>query len=212
MANCPIDAIRSSYFHCWHYQRITPLTKTYNHVESQGTYCQANFSPGWPEWLKVTMTMSASCLWNSTWKPGINCQFHSSTSCSTWKHSFLEQDCCCSFCHPLAVWLIWMLTFLSENTLMLNKTILRYSDVWIWYFVGGRQFKGVADGQGGLACCDSWGRKLNWTELNHELNIHDFNWMSGVQTYPISVRTSYQLLNIVACSILYEFVSHLLSF
>ena len=82
------------------------------------------------------MTMSASCLWNSTWKPGINCQFHSSTSCSTWKHSFLEQDCCCSFCHPLAVWLIWMLTFLSENTLMLNKTILRYSDVWIWYFMG----------------------------------------------------------------------------
>ena len=32
----------------------------------------------------------------------------------------------------------------------------------------------VDDGQGGLACCDSWGRKesvtterLNWTELNH---------------------------------------------
>ena len=33
---------------------------------------------------------------------------------------------------------------------------------------------GAGDGQGGLACCDSWGRKesdtterLNWTELNH---------------------------------------------
>ena len=33
---------------------------------------------------------------------------------------------------------------------------------------------GVGDGQGGLTCCDSWGRKesdtterLNWTELNH---------------------------------------------
>ena len=33
---------------------------------------------------------------------------------------------------------------------------------------------GVGDGQGGLACCDSWGRResdtterLNWTELNH---------------------------------------------
>ena len=33
---------------------------------------------------------------------------------------------------------------------------------------------GVGDGQGGLACCNSWGRKesdtterLNWTELNH---------------------------------------------
>ena len=35
---------------------------------------------------------------------------------------------------------------------------------------------GVVDGQGGLACCDSWGRKesdmtewLNWTELNFPL-------------------------------------------
>ena len=35
---------------------------------------------------------------------------------------------------------------------------------------------GVGDGQGGLACCDSWGRKesdttepLNWTELNHRI-------------------------------------------
>ena len=36
---------------------------------------------------------------------------------------------------------------------------------------------GVGDGQGGLACCDSWGRKesdtterLNWTELNVSFN------------------------------------------
>ena len=36
-----------------------------------------------------------------------------------------------------------------------------------------QQAPGVGDGQGGLACCDSWGRKesdtterLNWTELN----------------------------------------------
>ena len=36
------------------------------------------------------------------------------------------------------------------------------------------QAPGVSDGQGGLACCGSWGRKesdtterLNWTELNH---------------------------------------------
>ena len=35
------------------------------------------------------------------------------------------------------------------------------------------QTPGVGDGQGGLACCDSWGGKesdmteqLNWTELN----------------------------------------------
>ena len=42
--------------------------------------------------------------------------------------------------------------------------------------LGGREFEwtlGVGNGQGGLACCDSWGRKesdttewLNWTELN----------------------------------------------
>ena len=37
---------------------------------------------------------------------------------------------------------------------------------------------GVGDGQGGLACCDSWGRKesdtterLNWTELNKPLSF-----------------------------------------
>ena len=38
---------------------------------------------------------------------------------------------------------------------------------------------GVGDGQGGLACCDSWGRKesdtterLNWTELNWRTDFH----------------------------------------
>ena len=38
---------------------------------------------------------------------------------------------------------------------------------------------GVGDGQGGLACCDSWGRKesetteLNWTELNtNKFTLH----------------------------------------
>ena len=37
---------------------------------------------------------------------------------------------------------------------------------------------GVGDGQGGLACCDSWGRKesdttewLNWTELNPKFPV-----------------------------------------
>ena len=39
---------------------------------------------------------------------------------------------------------------------------------------------GVGDGQGGLACCDSWGRKesdtteqLNWTELNWRILIKE---------------------------------------
>ena len=48
------------------------------------------------------------------------------------------------------------------------------------HWLDGHEFEwtpGVGDGQGGLACCDSWGRKesdtterLNWTELN-ESNI-----------------------------------------
>ena len=40
---------------------------------------------------------------------------------------------------------------------------------------------GVGDGQGGLACCNSWGRKdldmteqLNWTELNWALSGRDY--------------------------------------
>ena len=40
---------------------------------------------------------------------------------------------------------------------------------WTWVWVNSR----VGDGQGGLACCSTWGRKesdttewLNWTELN----------------------------------------------
>ena len=42
---------------------------------------------------------------------------------------------------------------------------------------------GVGDGQGGLACCDSWGRKesdtteqLNWTELNwYQFHLSSFS-------------------------------------
>ena len=40
---------------------------------------------------------------------------------------------------------------------------------WTWVWIS----RGAGDGQGGLACCDSWGHKesdtteqLNWTELN----------------------------------------------
>ena len=42
---------------------------------------------------------------------------------------------------------------------------------WTWVWVNSNQTPGVGDGQGGLACCDSWGRKesdrterLNWTD------------------------------------------------
>ena len=53
---------------------------------------------------------------------------------------------------------------------------------WMWVWVN----SGVGDGQGGLACCDSWGRKesdtierLNWTELR-------LYWKRGIQKIQIS--------------------------
>ena len=49
------------------------------------------------------------------------------------------------------------------------------------------QTPGVGDGQGGLACCDSWGREesdmtewLNWTELKVENTNLTFLWILGV--------------------------------
>ena len=52
--------------------------------------------------------------------------------------------------------------------------------------LNGREYgwtPGIGDGQGGLACCDSWGGKesdttewLNWTELNKELSCLSLNW------------------------------------
>ena len=49
------------------------------------------------------------------------------------------------------------------------------------HLLDGREFEwtlGVGDTQGGLACCNSWGRKesdtteqLNWTEFLYQLNI-----------------------------------------
>ena len=48
---------------------------------------------------------------------------------------------------------------------------------------------GVGDGQGGLACCSSWGRKesdtterLNWTELNMNLFIKTYLYASASGT------------------------------
>ena len=66
----------------------------------------------------------------------------------------------------------------------------------------GREFEstpGVGDGQGGLACCNSWGRKesdtteqLNWTELNWLINIysHCFSWQPLARGWEAMQETS----------------------
>ena len=54
---------------------------------------------------------------------------------------------------------------------------------------GFRWTSGVGDGQGGLACCDSWGHKesdtteqLNWTELNAVLYLFRCFWLQITKT------------------------------
>ena len=96
-------------------------------------------------------------------------------------------------CWPCLIWhiltlklqyfghLMWRVDWL-EKTLMLGGTggrrrRGRQDEMAGWHhWLDGRESEwtpGVGDGQGGLACCDSWGRKesdtterLNWTELN----------------------------------------------
>jgi len=53
---------------------------------------------------------------------------------------------------------------------------------WTWVWVNSRS----CDGQGGLACCNSWGHKesdateLNWTSLEVIYSIYDINWKFNI--------------------------------
>ena len=60
---------------------------------------------------------------------------------------------------------------------------------------------GVGDGQGGLACCDSWGRKesdttewLNWTELNFVSMNVILMWCLKQENFPLSWHSGSFLL------------------
>ena len=72
--------------------------------------------------------------------------------------------------------------------------------VWKGKMIGYRKRPGDGDGQGGLACCDSWGRKesdatewLKWTELNCSIwkymltEIDKSNVFFGCFSPPLSV-------------------------
>ena len=95
--------------------------------------------------------------------------------------------------------LMWRVDSL-EKTLMLGGIGGRRKRGWQdemagWHhWLNGHEFEstlGVGDGQGGLACCDSWGCKeldmteqLNWTELNWPL------WKPGKYWRPRSQRAA----------------------
>ena len=73
-------------------------------------------------------------------------------------------------------WLIWKDPDAGKDWGQKEKGVTEDEMVGWHHRLNGRGFgstPGVGDGQGGLACCSSWGRKeldatkwLNWTELN----------------------------------------------
>ena len=67
---------------------------------------------------------------------------------------------------------------------------------------------GVGDGQGGLVCCKSWGRKqsdttewLNWTELSVCCTVKWLNYRHLYTHFKIlfSIMVYYRILSIVPC-------------
>ena len=66
------------------------------------------------------------------------------------------------------------------------------------HLLDGHEFEwtpGVGDGQGGLACCDSWGRKeldmterLNWTDVSYSAyNIKTNNYQGKAMVFPVVI-------------------------
>ena len=89
-----------------------------------------------------------------------------------------------------------------EKTLMLGGIVDRRRRGWQmmrWHHrLDGREFEwtpGVGDGQGSLACCNSWGHKesdmtewMNWTELNMSLLLEAPHVVLMVKNPPANVR------------------------
>ena len=79
-------------------------------------------------------------------------------------------------------WLIWKDPDAGKDWGQEEKETIEDEVVGWHHRLNGHGFgwtPGVGDGQGGLACCDSWGRResdktewLNWTELSSWSHIH----------------------------------------
>ena len=115
------------------------------------------------------------CPWDSPGKnTGVRCHFPS----NAWKWKVKVKLLSC-------VWLLatpW--TAVHQASLSMGFSRQEYWSGVLLPSPNEREFEwtpGVGDGQGGLACWDSWGRKeldtterLNWTELNRKQ--HNITW------------------------------------
>ena len=93
-------------------------------------------------------------------------------------------------------WLIWKDPDAGRDWGQEEKGMTK-DEMAVWHHrLDGHEFEwtpGVGDGQGGLACCDSWGHKesdtterLNWTEL---IRRNDFLGDSAVKNLPAEQET-----------------------
>ena len=104
-------------------------------------------------------------------------------------------------------WLIWKVPDAGKVWVQEEKGTTEDMMVGWHHGLDGRESEwppGVGDGQGGLACCDSWSRKesdtterLNWTELN---------WTMSKVEYPygrlLAIRISFFITNLSSLCIL----------
>ena len=88
-------------------------------------------------------------------------------------------------------WLIWKDPDAGRNWGQEEKGMTEDETVGWHHWLNGHGFgwtPGVGDGQGGLACCGSWGHKeldmterLNWTELNWWYKYSHNSWFQAAE-------------------------------
>ena len=114
-------------------------------------------------WLQLSLTCltpTTICLSRDGWWSFVSCKVENSSTLATW---------CEALTHWKRPWCWEGLRAGGEEDDRGWDGWMASPTRWAWVWVNSL----VGDGQGGLACCDSWGHKelhtterLNWTELN----------------------------------------------
>ena len=124
----------------------------------------------------------------------------------SWESLGLQRDPTSPFWRRSALgflWKEWCWSWNSNTSATSCEELTHWKRLWCWeglgagekgttedemagwhHWLDGREFErtlGVGDGQGGLACCNSWGHKesdmteqLNWTELRVRVSTLEF--------------------------------------